>query len=127
LGSYFVSTDVYLTKGEFYSLEVSFSKKLGASIIRLLWESDSLSLQVIPESALFNQLNAAQTPYFFTVVPASTSAHESRISDLTQVLTATVNVAENHRIVARDTHRNLKQDQLDLFEVTLTKNDDQSI
>jgi len=82
---------------------------------------------VIPESVLFNQLNAAQTPYLFTVVPASTSAHESRISDLAQVLTATVNVAETHRLVARDTHRNLKQDQLDLFEVTLTKNDDQSV
>jgi len=41
LGSYFVSTDVYLTKGEFYSIEVSFAKKLGASMIRLLWESDS--------------------------------------------------------------------------------------
>jgi hypothetical protein len=63
---------------------------------------------VISASNFFNELNASQTPYLFEVVPATTNATESQISDIDAVKTATVNVVETHQIVARDVNRNLK-------------------
>jgi len=92
-----------------------------------MWESDSQPFEVISEDNYFNELNVAATPYLFSVVPAATNATESQIVDLAAVKSATVDVLETHQIVARDIHRNLKQDQLDVFEVTLTKNDDASV
>lgn len=77
LGSYFQSQEVYLTKGQLYEIEVKFAKKLGASMIKLIWESDSQSFEVIPSARFFNQLNSAESPYLFMVVPASTSATQS--------------------------------------------------
>lgn len=60
-----------------YKLEVRFSKKLGDSMIKLMWESDSQAFEVISAKNFYNKLNSAATPFLFTVIPAATDANES--------------------------------------------------
>lgn len=81
---------------------------------------------MINSENLYNRLNSSLTPFVFTVHPATTAGATTTFTDFSAVQTATVNVQETHEIRARDAQGNLKQDQLDVFDIKLTHKFDPS-
>ena len=69
---------------------------------------------------LFNTLNSEETPYTFSVLPASTNETACHLYDATHTANAIVNVLEVHNVFARDIFGNLQDDMSDVFTVTIS-------
>jgi hypothetical protein len=102
------------------TLELLYVERLGDSKIKLLWESDSQPLEIVPSERLYNLLNSETTPFEFTVIPAMTNQTTSTLTVLDNVAYAIVNVEEVHTIYARDVFGNAQDDFNDDFAVTVT-------
>ncbi len=113
--------DVDFVQGTFYDVEVRFAHKIGPHKLRLLWESDTRDLEVIPSTHLFNQLCSSSTPFILQVVPDITNATTSGLANQVDYKNAIVGVKETHTILARDKYGNLQNHKLDVFKVTLVQ------
>lgn len=71
----------------------------------MYWESDSVEKEIIPSEYLFNRLYSEQTPFAFTVEPASTNPLSS-ILDGDDYQLAVVGVQEDLTLLARDYYEN---------------------
>lgn len=99
-------TDIDFVKDTFYGITLLFAEKFGPTKIKLYWESDSLDYQIIPSTYLYNVLYSSNTPVTFTVIPDTTNATTTALSN-DDYMYASVNVQETLTIYARDSYSNL--------------------
>ena len=105
--STFTSSDVTMTASSLNPLSLFYAERRGPTKFRLLWESDSQSLQPIPSSQLFSTLNSALGKHQFTVTPAPTNETTTHLVAVGGTVEAVVGVLETHVVEARDVYGNL--------------------
>ena len=86
---------------------MTYAERIGSTLIKLFWESDSELFGEVPSDMLYHTLNSEYTPYTFTVLPTSTNETACHLYDARHTANAIVNVEEVHNVYARDIFGNL--------------------
>jgi hypothetical protein len=105
-----LSAPVALAAGQLYRVEVRYAKTNGTPKVRLMWQSNSQELQVIPAESLFNLQYIDAVPHSFNVSPAESDPSRTLFEQTSGLEEAVVNVEEVHILTVRDEFGNLKQD-----------------
>ena len=111
--------DVDLVKDNYTYIEVKFAVKQGPTKLVLRWESDTMPLQVINSTYLYNRLNSQTTPFLFTVNPDITNSTMSTLINNDYQI-AQVNIQEVQTLYARDKFGNKQIHTNDVLEVIIT-------
>lgn len=97
--------DVSLKKDTFTDIRLKYAERLGQTKLRLLWESDSRNLEVIPSEYLYNELYSSLTPFLFNCIPSITNSTTSGLINRDHEI-ALVGIPEVITLYARDKYGN---------------------
>lgn len=104
LDSHHCFGDVVLEENKLHKIRIEYVEKKGRTRIRLLWESDTVEKEIIPNEQLFNTLYSSTTPLTVLVIPRDT--HQMFVDITSGYEMAVVDALETHYLTAHDLYSN---------------------